>query len=165
MKTVGLIILSVADGRLFFFVRSYRGGTGFFGRLMPARHLLFYLRFAGGFLAPRPFVHPTLPVRAAQAGLSTAERRGKRRSQPRWRSAAAVGCVPPKGDKNPPGMRFPAPDSRRIEKSHIPGSADFTLLRHQVRNREYFIIAMFSLSQAGATPGAGLQTVRAGSGR
>ena len=40
-------------------------------------------------LAARPFVHPTLPVRAVQAGLSTAERRGGRRSQPRSPSLAA----------------------------------------------------------------------------
>ena len=40
-------------------------------------------------LAPRLFVQPTLPVRAVQAGLSTAERRGGRRSQPRWLSLAA----------------------------------------------------------------------------
>ncbi len=33
--------MSFADGRLFFFVLSCRGGTGFPGRLMPARHLLF----------------------------------------------------------------------------------------------------------------------------
>ncbi|SUE33462.1 Uncharacterised protein [Rikenella microfusus] len=40
-------------------------------------------------LAARPFVQPTLPVRAVQAGLSAAERRGGRRSQPRWLSLAA----------------------------------------------------------------------------
>ena len=40
-------------------------------------------------LAPRLFVQPTLPVRAVQAGLSTAERRGGRRSQPRSPSLAA----------------------------------------------------------------------------
>ena len=47
----------------------------------------------------------------------------------------------------------------------FPGRQPLPALRHPVRGREYFIIAMFSLSQAGATPGAGLQTVRAGSGR
>ena len=40
-KIVGLIVMSFADGRLFFFARSCRGGTGFPGRLMPAGHLLF----------------------------------------------------------------------------------------------------------------------------
>ena len=34
-------VLSFADERLFFFVRSCRGGTGFSRRLMPAGHLLF----------------------------------------------------------------------------------------------------------------------------
>ena len=43
--------MSFADGRLFFFARSYREGICFSGRLKPARHLLFYLQFAGGFLA------------------------------------------------------------------------------------------------------------------
>ena len=33
--------MSIADGRLFFFARSCREGTGFSGRLMPAGHLLF----------------------------------------------------------------------------------------------------------------------------
>ena len=33
--------MSVANGRLFFFARSCREGTGFSGRLMPAGHLLF----------------------------------------------------------------------------------------------------------------------------
>ncbi len=46
---------------------------------------------------------------------------------------------PRKQAKKSPGMRFPVPDSRRIGKSHIPGSADFTLLRHQERSQEYFL--------------------------
>ena len=49
MRTINL--MSVADGRLFFFARSCREGTGGAVRLMPAGHLLFYLRFADGFLA------------------------------------------------------------------------------------------------------------------
>ena len=34
--------MSFADGRLFFFARSCREGTGCSGRLMPAGHLLFW---------------------------------------------------------------------------------------------------------------------------
>ena len=43
--------MSFADRRLFFSYPLMPRGTGCVGRLMPAGHLLFYLRFAGGFLA------------------------------------------------------------------------------------------------------------------
>ena len=111
-----------------------------------AGHLLFYLRFAGGFLtlprqspqaafrsryaarfllAPRPFVQPTLPVRAVQAGLSTAERRGERRSRPRWLSAAASVERPKKETK-----------SRRECDSRAGSLYPYFVL---VRSREYFL--------------------------
>ena len=115
--------MSFADGRLLVFARLCSGAPVYPDALC-RRGISFFTY--GFLLAPRPFVQPTLPVRAVQAGLSTAERRGGRRSQPRWLSAAASVARPKKETKKSPGMRFPAPDSRRNGKSHIPGPAVFT---------------------------------------
>ena len=63
--TVVLIACLLPTGVCSSFARLCREGIGFSGRLMPAGHLLFYLRFAGGFLA--------LPRHSPQAafGLGT----------------------------------------------------------------------------------------------
>ena len=77
-----------------------------------------------------------------------------------------VGCATKKVSKKVAGNAIPRsrlPSDRKIAHSRV-GSL-YPHFDTNVRSREYFIIAMFSLSQAGATPGAGLQTVRAGSGR
>ena len=71
-----------------------------------------------------------------------------------------------KESKEPAGNTIPRsrlPSERKIAHSRV--GSFYPYFDTNVRSREYFIIAMFSLSQAGATPGAGLQTVRAGSGR
>ena len=71
-----------------------------------------------------------------------------------------------KESKEPAGNTIPRsrlPSERKIAHSRV--GSFYPYFDTNVRSREYLIIAMFSLSQAGATPGAGLQTVRAGSGR
>ena len=111
--------MSVANGRLFFFARSCREGTGFSGRLMPAGHLLF--------------------------GASKKESK-----------KLAGNAIP----------RSRLASERKIAHSRV--SSLYPYFDTNVRNRKYFLnlrfITIFSLSQAGATPGVGLQAVHAGSG-
>ena len=104
--TVELIVCLSPTGVCSFLTRSCRGapvspdascrrGTYFVTYGLPVVSSLkaacgLWSRYAARFLlAPRPFVQPTLPVRAVQAGLSIAERRGGRQSQARWLSATA----------------------------------------------------------------------------
>ena len=86
--------MSFADGRLLVFARLCRGAP-VYPDASCRRGISFFTY--GFLLAPRPFV------------------------QARWLSAAASVARPKKETKKSPGMRFPAPDSRRNGKSHIPG--------------------------------------------
>ena len=70
-----------------------------------------------------------------------------------------VGCATKKVSKKVAGNAIPRsrlPSERKIAHSRV--GSFYPYFDTNVRSREYFIIAMFSLSQAGATPGAGLQS-------
>ena len=80
-------------GVYLFFARSCREGTGFSGRLMPAGHLLFYLRFPPCASA----------IRASPMALG-----------------CCVGCTTKKGDKKVAGNAIPRsrlPSERKIAHS------------------------------------------------
>ena len=78
-------------------------------------------------------------------------------------------CATKKVSKKVAGNAIPRsrlPSDREIAHSRI--SSLYPCFDTNVRNRKYFLnlrfITIFSLSQAGATPGVGLQAVLAGSG-
>ena len=147
--------MSVADGRLFFLRPLMSRGTGCSGRLMPAGHLLFYLRFAGGFLAKgrlrtlasvRCSVPPCASaIRATDAaGESSASglkhcRTARRKAKPTPMAlGCCVGCATKKVSKKVAGNAIPRsrlPSDRKI--AHSRSSSLYSYFDTKVRNRGY----------------------------
>ena len=105
--------------------------------------ILFYLRFAGGFLAKgrlrtlasvRCSVPPCASaIRATDAADESSAsrlkhcRKARRKAKPTPMAlGCCVGCATKKVSKKVAGNAIPVPDFRRTGKSHIPGSATST---------------------------------------